>query len=136
MSSIASESIQRKEGDRILKKARQNQKNLDLSETNMKFGLFCITFMYFRALHMVRREKESWSGQHDLIGKKVKQKLTAERQKMNQEEENARRRQNFLCQAMEKAKTGEERMRTRRETVEAEKASEIYDWGGLSRKNR
>jgi hypothetical protein len=36
-----------------------------------RFGLFCITFMYFRSMVLLRREKESWGGRGDAVGGKV-----------------------------------------------------------------
>mmetsp|Transcript_47459 Transcript_47459/g.71844 ORF Transcript_47459/g.71844 Transcript_47459/m.71844 type:complete len:199 (-) Transcript_47459:113-709(-) len=93
---------------------------LDTTSTNLKFGLFCVTFMYFRALHTIRREKKSWSSKSE-----NDQSITLERQKMNKEEENARRRQVLLLDASEKARIGFERKQRREENEMAHKAQRL-----------
>ena len=41
----------------------------------MKFGLFCLTFQYFRAMTLVRREKISWTDAGEQIGAEVGARL-------------------------------------------------------------
>lgn len=73
------------------------------------FGLFSITFMYFRALVMIKREKESWGGKADAIGGKVSTNITEERKRMILQQRNVDNRQVLLQKAVQKAKQGGER---------------------------
>ena len=78
----------------------------------MKFGLFCLTFQYFRAMTLVRREKISWTDAGEQIGAEYaskKKKITIERTKMMEENRLEAERSRNLAQAMTKAKEGEER---------------------------
>ena len=97
--------------------------NLDGVATNMKWGLFCLTFMYFRALHTLRKEKANWDGSNDLISLRHGAPLGEEREKMIQEEQNAEFRRNRLEYALQKARAGEERKMQRLEKERLEKVS-------------
>lgn len=55
----------------------------------MKFGLFCMVQNYLHAMRLVQREKESWSGRGNTIGRDSNSSsnracLTLERKKMVQ----------------------------------------------------
>lgn len=72
---------------------RESQKEdqqhlLQETETTMKFGLFSMVQGYLHAMRLVQREKESWSGRGDAIGKDVdthfRTPQTLERKKMVQ----------------------------------------------------
>ena len=98
--------------------------SLNSMETNMRYGLFCLLFMYFRALHLVRREMATWGGSNDLITLAPKPTSISEgRQKMIQEEKNVEFRRARMDYVMEKARVGEERKRARIERERLEKVS-------------
>ena len=91
-------------------------------ETTMKYGLFCLTFMYFKALHTLRKEKKSWDGSNDLISLRHGPPLSEERKKMIQEQNNAAFRRTRMEYAMDKARAGESRWRQRSERERLERA--------------
>ena len=43
--------------EKVAKDGNDHEKHLDFTETTLKFGLFCITLMFFRAMSLVRRER-------------------------------------------------------------------------------
>ncbi|KAL7541809.1 hypothetical protein ACHAXR_011237 [Thalassiosira sp. AJA248-18] len=97
-------------------------------ETNMKYGLFCLTFMYFRMLHVLRKEKATWDGSNDLVSLRHGPPLSEERKKIIQEEKNEVFRTARIEYAMQKARAGEERKKMRLENERLEKAK-IREWG-------
>lgn len=99
--------------------------NIKEIETNVKFGLFCIAFMYFRAIRLVRREKSGWSDKRKKERKSEKAVLTVERKKMMEEEDNRKNRQESLKHAMDKARTGELRIQQREQKESLEKVRTI-----------
>ena len=99
--------------DHAAKSNDQTQESLKAIETNIRYGLFCMTFMYFRALHLVRQEKATWHGHHDLVSLSRGPPLNAERKQMIQEEKNAQFRKARIEYAMQKARIGEDRKRQR-----------------------
>lgn len=44
-----------------LRDAQANNESTDDVETNIRYGFFCLTFMYFRALRVIQKEKVSIS---------------------------------------------------------------------------
>ncbi|EJK65956.1 hypothetical protein THAOC_13144 [Thalassiosira oceanica] len=82
-------------------------------ETNIKYGLFCMTFMYFRALHQLKKDKSSWNG--DLASLRDNGPVSEERQQMVHEQANAEIRRNKIKYAMERALIGEKRKEHRLE---------------------
>lgn len=97
--------------------ALQEEKRVKLAnmQTTTKYALFCITFSYFRALHLVRQQKEAFSLSRS------KPQLSNERKKMIQEHKNCVERQQRIQYFMRKAKVGEERKRLRIEHERSEK---------------
>ena len=67
-------------------KKKEQDHLLNETETTMKFGLFMMTLMYFRAMAFVKREQETWSGDGDEISGKKKKPASDERMKMHYEE--------------------------------------------------
>ena len=70
-------------GEQTLKKALNSI--LKQTETNLKFGIFSLTLQYFRAMTLVRRQYETWSGRKAamaLEGKVPPREVTEEREKM------------------------------------------------------
>ncbi|KAL7508051.1 hypothetical protein ACHAXN_005128 [Cyclotella atomus] len=106
---------------------KDNDDDLKQFETTMRYGIFYLTFMYFRALHLVRREKETWRGANDVVTMAKKAPLSAERIKMIEEERNIDFRKARMEEAMEKARRGEEKKRLRLERERLEKAR-ISQW--------
>lgn len=43
---------------------------LNETESTLRFGLFMLTIMYFRAMVFLRREQRSWGGEDDEVGRK------------------------------------------------------------------
>ncbi len=97
--------------------ALQEEKRVKLAnmQTTTKYALFCITFSYFRALHLVRQQKEVFSLSRS------KPQLSNERKKMIQEHKNCVDRQQHIQYFMRKAKVGEERKQLRLEQERSEK---------------
>ncbi|KAL7456702.1 hypothetical protein ACHAWC_008193 [Mediolabrus comicus] len=101
---------------------REEQKaKLETMQTTTKYGLFCLTFSYFRALHLVRQQKEAY----DISSRG--QPISEERRKMIQEHKNAVARQEKIDYFMRKAKNGEEKIRQRKERERLEK-KRISEW--------
>ena len=51
--------------EKVAKDGNDHEKHLDFTETTLKFGLFCITLMFFRAMSLVRRERDTSSAVHE-----------------------------------------------------------------------
>ncbi|GMH74329.1 hypothetical protein TrST_g7101 [Triparma strigata] len=116
--------------EKAIKEGDERDHVLNETEQTMKFGLFCLTFMYFRAMKMVRREKVSWEGSQETIGGPdagKKRHITAERKKMLEEERSEKERTRNMEKSMIKAKEGEQRKRLRQEKERAEAAKKLYD---------
>ena len=109
--------------DALLEARRNDSTKEDLhnTETTMKYGLFCLTFAYFRALHVVRKEKATWNGSKDLCSLRSGPAISKEKKKMIQEEKKAEYRRNRIELYMEKARVGEERKLQRLEMERLEK---------------
>ena len=109
--------------DALLEARRNDSTKEDLhsTETTMKYGLFCLTFAYFRALHVVRKEKATWNGNNDLCSLRSCPAISKEKKKMIQEEKMAEYRRNRIELYMEKARVGEERKSQRLEKERLEK---------------
>ena len=115
--------------EKVVKAGGDRDKHLDFTERTLKFGLFSITLMFFRAMALVQREKESWSGVHDAIGEDDAKKVppTDERKKMRREQQRQDERQKKLANALGRAKVGEERTRRRIEKEKAEAARKLHE---------
>jgi hypothetical protein len=94
----------------------ENRAKLASLQTTTKYALFCITFSYFRALHLVRQQKEAFS-----LGQSKKPHLSNERMKMIQEHKNCVERQQRIEHFTRKARIGEERKRQRAELEQFER---------------
>eukprot|EP00986_Skeletonema_menzelii_P005797 scaffold2145_cov136-Skeletonema_menzelii.AAC.2 len=80
----------------------EKRANLASMQTTTKYALFSITFSYFRALHLVRQQKEVFAMSCS------KPQLSNERMKMIQEHKNFIERQQRIQYFMRMAKKGEE----------------------------
>lgn len=102
---------------------KNSNDDLKCIENCMRYGLFSLTFLYFRTLHRVQKEKETWSGANDAVTMAEKTHLSAERIKMIEEERNIAFRRARMEESMEKARRGEEKKRLRLERERLEKVS-------------
>lgn len=99
----------------VIAPASTTAEDMGKVKTNMKYGLFCMTFMYFRALHQLKKDKASWNGCNDFASLRDDGPVSEERQQMIQEHANAEVRRNKIKYAIERARIGEERKRHRLE---------------------
>ena len=106
----------------------ENRAKLASMATTTKYALFCITFSYFRALHLVRQQKVAFSLSRS------KPQLSDERMKMIQEHKNCVDRQQRIDYFMRKARVGEERkwQRVELERFEKERISQFTDMNRLA----
>ena len=103
---------------------KSTKEDLKGVEAGMKYGLFCLSFMYFRALHILRKKKATWDESNELSSANNATPMTDERKKMLQENENAEFRRARMENAMQKAKSGyESRMRR----IERERLEKVKD---------
>ena len=114
--------------EKVAKDGNDHEKHLDFTETTLKFGLFCITLMFFRAMSFVRRERDTFAGTHDAITSTGNpQKPTEERRKMRREKALLEERQKKMQHVLNRAKVGEERTRKRLAKERAEAASKLHE---------
>ena len=100
--------------EKVAKKGSQHEHMLNETESTLRFGLFMLTFMYFRAMTFVRREKVSWSGESEMAGLTGHGgKMTDERMRMLDEENKAAARKKKIDQILAKCKVGEQRRKDR-----------------------
>lgn len=107
-----------------LHQARENDSSseeLKEKETTMRYGLFCLTFAYFKALHVVRKEKKVWDGSNDLCSLRHDAPMSEERKKIIEEKKNAEFRRARIESAMAKARAGVEKKRQRLQKERLEK---------------
>jgi hypothetical protein len=118
--------------EKVVKKGSERDQELQFTENTLRFGIFCITFMYFRAMSLLKREQQSWSGANDTIGVASddaggKAVMSVERRRMLDEKRRADERLRQLEQAMGRAKVGEERKRLREEKEKSEAARKLHE---------
>lgn len=95
---------------KAVKKGSEMDKALTETENALKFGLFCMTLMYFRGLSMLKKQKSVWStsSKHDKLAVSQQHK-TAERQRMDQEAKNVASRQKKAALFNQKAQNAQAR---------------------------
>lgn len=114
----------RKEKVKIARDGNRHEHMLNETERTLKFGLFMMALMYFRAMTFVKREQRSWAGDDDEItadGKPKVKIMTDERMLMLDEENKARARKKKVDAILFKCKVGEQR-RIDRENAERREA--------------
>ena len=62
--------------------SESSKEDLQGVETTMRYGLFCLTFMYFRMHHVLRKEKASWDDSNDLVSLRHGPPVREKRKKM------------------------------------------------------
>ncbi|KAG7388463.1 hypothetical protein PHYPSEUDO_012524 [Phytophthora pseudosyringae] len=97
----------------LTKKAVQKGSELDKSltetENALKFGLFCMTLMYFRGLSLLKKQKTVWSVSTTKRLAAAASPKTAERRRMDREKRNVELRARKAALYDEKARTGQAR---------------------------
>eukprot|EP01038_Epipyxis_sp_PR26KG_P004789 gene4789-6716_t len=109
---------------KVARDGNSHEHLLNETESTLRFGLFMLTIMYFRAMTFLRREKQSWSGEDDEIGLKkggVMKVMTDERMRMIDEENKALARRKKIDIVLARSKIGEAR-RLEREAAERREA--------------
>jgi len=97
----------------LTKKAVQKGSNLDKSltetESALKFGLFCMTLMYFRGLSLLKQQKAVWSMSASKRRAAAEPPKAAERLRMDKEKRNVELRARKAALYDEKARIGQAR---------------------------
>ncbi|RYH22834.1 hypothetical protein EON65_18685, partial [archaeon] len=110
---------------KVARDKNEHEHLLNETENTLKFGLFMLALMYFRAMTFLRREQKSWSAEDDEIGvknkKKVNKTMTDERMRMLDEENKVSLRQKKIDLILAKSLVGEKR-RKEREAQERKEA--------------
>lgn len=120
--------------EKVAKKGSQHEHLLNETESTLRFGLFMLTFMYFRAMTFVRREKVSWSGESEMAGLTGHGgKMTDERMRMLDEENKAAARKKKIDQILAKCKVGEQR---RKDREAAERQEAIFRLAAVIRRQK
>ncbi len=88
----------------------ETNRHLIKNETTIKFGMFCLTFMYFRALHMIKNERHIWGTKQSSYKGNIGCQLSEERKIMQNEAANAQRRKYLSHQYDSKANIGRDRL--------------------------
>lgn len=99
----------------------KTDESIQAIETNIRYGMFCLTFKYFKALHHVRKEKAIWCGHHDMVSMWREPPMSDEKKKMIEEQKNFRFRRARIEYAMDRARKGEEKKRRKEERDRLEK---------------
>lgn len=112
--------LRAQENTKKKKVARDNNEHehlLNETESTLRFGLFMLTLMYFRAMVFLKREQSSWDGNDDAVkdptNPKNRKVMTNERIKMLQEEHRIKLRQKKIELILAKSKIGEARKQER-----------------------
>ena len=98
---------------------------LNETEQTLRFGLFMLTLMYFRAMTYVAREKKSWGGEGDSLGGKKGKVMTDERMAMLDEENKAAARKKKVDIVLARCRVGEARRREREANERREAVLEL-----------
>jgi hypothetical protein len=107
---------------KVAREGNQHEHMLNETESTLRFGLFMLTLMYFRAMTYLSRDKKAFSGADDDIGGTHGGKvMTDERMRMLDEENKMSTRKKKLDAIMVRAKVGEQR-RIEREARERKEA--------------
>lgn len=102
---------------KVARDGNEHEHLLNETESTLKFGIFMLTLMYFRAMALVKREQRSWNAEDEEFavpgkGKQLK-KMTDERMRMLDEESKAAARKKKIDLILARSKVGEQRRRER-----------------------
>ena len=107
----------------IAKEGTDHKRILDETESTLRFGLFMLSLMYFRAMSYLSREQKSWSGAADSPDAENNKKMrTKERVRMLSENSKAEARRKRLDAIMRRCLVGEQR---RKEREDAERKDSL-----------
>jgi len=113
---------------KVARDGNRHEHMLNETERTLKFGLFMLSLMYFRAMAYVKREQRSWSGDDDEIsanGKSKTKVMTDERMLMLDEENKAAARKKKVDAVLARARIGEQRRIDRENAERREAVSEL-----------
>jgi hypothetical protein len=101
--------------NKVAKAGSDHEHLLNETESTLRFGLFMLTLMYFRAMTYLSREQKSWSGQaEDLHADKARAKATTqERLRMLEEGSRVASRKKRLEAVLLRCRVGEQRRKER-----------------------
>ena len=119
--SIEMDKDERLKGIKVARDGNRHEHMLNETEQTLRFGLFMLTLMYFRAMTFVSREKKSWAGNDEEVGPKKPKVMTDERMQMIEEENKAEARRKKVELVLARCKVGEAR-RLEREAAERREA--------------
>ena len=105
---------------KVARDGNRHEHMLNETEQTLRFGLFMLTLMYFRAMTFVQREKKSWGGIGE-PGTKQPKLMTDERMQMIEEENKVAARKKKVDAVLARSKIGEAR-RLEREAAERREA--------------
>lgn len=94
---------------KAVQKGSDVDKSLTETENALKFGLFCMTLMYFRGLSMLKKQRSVWAAPTVTTLKLSQQQRSAERQRMDQESRNVALRQKKAAVYDQKAQNAQAR---------------------------
>lgn len=106
---IEEQSQQRMKEMKVARDGNSHEHLLNETESTLRFGIFMLTLMYFRAMTYLKREQKSWSAEDDEIGVKGKgsKQMTAERMRMLDEEGKAIARKKKVDLVLSRGRVGE-----------------------------
>ncbi len=111
---------------KVARDGNRHEHMLNETEQTLRFGLFMLALMYFRAMTFLRREKKSWSGEGDALGAAKKPKMmTDERMQMVEEENRAIARKKKVDLVLARCKVGEARRKEREDAERREAVLEL-----------
>ena len=95
---------------KVARDGNSHEHLLNETEQTLRFGIFMLTLMYFRAMTYLRREQRSWNAEDDEIGmKKGNKQMTTERLRMMDEERKVAARKKKLDLVLSRSYVGESR---------------------------
>lgn len=106
----------KKEKLKIAREGNEHEHLLNETEQTLRFGLFMLSLMYFRAMTFLKREQRSWAGEDDEIGikkDKINKFMTDERMRMLDEENRVKQRKKKIEMILGKCKVGDARRKER-----------------------
>lgn len=110
---------------KVARDGNEHEHMLNEIEVTLKFGIFMVTLMYFRAMTFLRREQRSWAGEGEEVGvadnSKPEKAMTDERMRMIDEENRVKARQKKIDIVLARCRIGEAR-RAEREAQERREA--------------